>query len=758
MAKKTLPHALLLALLCGFAVGSVAIAQAGEAAPQAQEPPQQVRTPPETEAVTEVIYVTARRREEPLQTTPIAVTAITPDDLEDRNITDIQEITTATPNFKLDSVTYSSTTARTYIRGIGQDDSVVTADPGVGIYIDGVYLGRAQAILQAINDVERIEVLRGPQGTLFGRNTIGGALNIVTATPESGWGGNLMLRGGDYDLVESRLTLNLGSSDTFQSRLSLATADNKGFMTNAFDGGDRNDRNLLGGRLALRWLGGDSFVGDLAVDYTEQDRRSQIGECRYTGRGALVAVANAYGFRTACDATVNDGDPFLGASDFGDTDESEAGGLTLKLNWAGDKLSFLSISSYREADSLLELDIDVSAVNYFTQVAGVDFEQISQEFQLNGATDSVQYTAGVYFFQEEVDGNALTTTLAQFPLSPVIPAINALNSAARSQPENESVAVYGQASFDLGQRFSLTAGARYTEETKDISYFSRLFLTNTIAADFDQSRDFDEFTGLLTAAYEFTDRVFGYASASRGFKSGGFNGRPLPAQASLEPFEAEFVDSFELGLKTSTADGDTTVNFAVYYNDYQDLQLTIFQTTPTGGFASVVRNAGQATVQGAEVEFRTFLGRGFSLYGHVGLIDANYDEFLADLDGNGTVTDNSDLDFKHTPPWEFAVGMQYSKAIGSNNALTFQAEYDGRDDTQSVTANAAGTEITSYELLNARVAYDLMGGKLQLAAWGRNLTDETYTTTGLSFADSLGYVLVFFGPPRTYGADLRWRF
>jgi iron complex outermembrane receptor protein len=761
MFDRTRSRRLALALPLALLVSpALAPAFAQESPDPAQRPQdEQERTEPaEREAVTEVIYVTARRREEPLQTTPIAVTAISPDDLEDRNITDIEEITVLAPNLKLDSVTYSSMTARTYIRGIGQDDSVVTADPGVGIYVDGVYLGRAQSALQAINDVERIEVLRGPQGTLFGRNTIGGALNIITASPEPDFGGNLMVRAGDYELAESRLTLNLPASDSFQLRLSTATADNEGYMTNAFDGGDRNDRNLLGGRLSMRWQPGDSFIGDLIADYTEQDRKSQIGECRYTGNGALVPVANIFGFRQACEATANDGDPYLGASDFGDTDESDNSGLTMKLNWVGDRASLLSISSYREADSLLELDIDVSAVNYFTQVAGVGYEQVSQELQVNGSTESVLYTAGVYYFQEDVQGDALTSTLPQFPLSPAIPAINALNSDVRARPENESIAAYGQTSFDFGDRFSLTTGVRYTEETKDISFFSRLFLTDTIAADFDQSRDFDEVTGLISAAYEFSDRVFGYASASRGFKSGGFNGRPLAGQASLEPFEPEFVDSFELGLKTSTANGNLTVNTALYYNDYQDLQLTIFQTTPAGGFASVVRNAGQATVQGAEVELRAFLGHGFTLYGHAGLIDAEYDEFFADLNGDGTVTDNSDLDFKHTPPYEFALGAQYSRAIGSSDALTFQVELDGRDATPSVTANVEGTEMSSYELLNARVAYDFLGGKLQLSAWGRNLTDETYTTTGLSFGDSLGFVLVFYGPPRTYGADLRWRF
>jgi iron complex outermembrane recepter protein len=763
MADTPRPSIVVLVLVGGLVAGFSAVAQEGGQEGRAQQPPaqeeEQARPPDEAEQVTEVIYVTARRREEPLQTTPIAVTAITPDDLEERNITDLQEITTAAPNLKLDSVTYSSMTARTYIRGIGQDDSVVTADPGVGIYIDGVYLGRAQSALQAINDVERIEVLRGPQGTLFGRNTIGGAINIITATPEGGaFSGNVMLRAGDYDLLESRLSLDFPLTDKLFARLSTATVDSDGYMTNAFDGGDRNDRNLTGGRLALRWLVGDSFTGDLAVDYTEQDRKAQIGECRYTGRGALVGIANIFGFRQACEATANDGDPFLGAADFLDTDESEATGFTLKLNWVGSRLSLLSTSAYREADSLLALDLDLSAVSYFTQVAGVDYEQVSQEVQLNGGGDRYQYTAGVYYFREEVLGTAVTTTLAQFPATPFIPAVNALNSDVVAEPDNESIAAYGQADFELGERFAITAGVRYTEESKDISYLSRLFLTDTIAADFDQGQDFEEVTGLLSASYELSDRVFGYASASRGFKSGGFNGRPLPGQGSLEPFEPEFVDAYELGLKSTLAGGQLTLNGALYYNDYQDLQLTIFQTTPAGGFASVVRNAGQATVQGAEVELRAFTGNGFQFFGHLGLIDAEYDEFFADLDGDGVPSDNSDLDFKHTPPWEYGFGIQYARAIGDRNALTLQAEINGRDSTPSVTANVPGTEIESYDLVNARVAYDFLGGKLQLAGWGRNLTDEAYTSTGLSFGDSLGYVLVFYAPPRSWGADLRWRF
>jgi iron complex outermembrane receptor protein len=744
------------ALLLGFALLCLAVAPAfaqttGEqaAAPQ---------TEPPADEVEEVIYVTARRRAEPLQTTPIAVTAISPADLEERNVTDITGVTGMTPNLKLDAVTYSSQTARIYIRGVGQDDSVVTADPGVGVYIDGVYIGRAQAALQAINDVERIEVLRGPQGTLFGRNTIGGAINIITAPPAADFGGELMVRGGSDSLVESRLSLNLTNSDVFGARLSVATVDRDGFMTNAFDGSDRNSRGLAGGRLSMRYAPGSSLAGNLVMDFTDQDRRSSIGECRYTGRGSLVGAANLFGFRQACDATVLDGDPFLGASDFLDTDTSTNAGATFSLNWTGSSLSFLSISSYREADSELALDIDVSAANYAHQISPVDYNQISQELQLSGSTDEVQYTTGLYYFNEEVDGRATTTVLPQFPLTPAIAPLNALNSIVRSQPDNESVAAYGQGSFELGERASVTAGLRYTDEHKEIDYVSLLNLTNTVAADFFQQADFSEFTGLLSGAYELSDRVFGYLSVSRGFKSGGFNGRPLPGQASLEPFEPELVNSAELGLKSTLAGGKVRLNGALYYNDYEDLQLTIFQAAPGGGFASVVRNAAQATVQGAELELRASTGKGFEIFGHLGLIDAQYDEFFADLDSDGTVTDNTHLDFKHTPPYDFSIGVQYTTAVAGSNLLTLQAEVTGRDETPSVTANVEGTEITAYELLNARAAYDFLNGKVQFALWGRNLTDETYTTTGLSFADSFGFNLVFYAPPRSYGADLRWRF
>jgi iron complex outermembrane receptor protein len=715
-------------------------------------------TQPPDETFGDVIYVTARRREEPLQTTPVAVTAVLPEVLEERNITDIEELTAVAPNLKLDAATYTSTAARIYIRGVGQDDPVVTADPGVGVYVDGVYLGRAQASLQAINDVERIEVLRGPQGTLFGRNTIGGAINIVTAAPASSFAGQLFARGGNRSLVESRFSLNAPATDELWLRLATATVKNEGFMTNAVDGSRRNDRDLVGGRFALRFDPSSSFLGDLAVDYTTQDRSSSIGECLYTGSGALVAVANAFGFRSACDATRLDGDPYLGASDFLDTDESDAGGATLTLGWQGGRYGVQSISAYREGETELALDIDQSAVDYFDQVAASDFDQISQELQLNGSTERMDFTVGAYYFREDVGAFDHTETLTQFPLTPRIAPINNLNTDVTRAIDNDSLALYGQSSVDLGDRFSLTAGLRYTEETKDIDYLSRLFLTDTIATDVTQRLDFEELTGLLSAAYEFTDRIFGYASANRGFKSGGFNGRVQVGSPQIETFEPEFVNAYELGLKTSSERGRVVANGALYWSDYEDLQLTIFQTTPQGGFASVVRNAGQATVRGAELELRAITGAGIQLFAQLGLTDAEYDEFFADLDGDGVPTDNTDLDFKHTPEWVYGVGIQYSRAVFGDELLTLQAEVDARAETFTNTANTPGTEITQRELLHARVAYDFLGGKLQLGLWGRNLTDETYTTTGLSFADSLGFNIVIYAPPRTYGADLRWRF
>ncbi len=740
----------------GWVTSPGLIAQEESTTPDEQQPTEIAA--PEDPQLEEVIVVTARRREEPLQTVPVAVTAISPEDLEERNITELENVTEITPNLKLDAVTYSSTTARVYIRGVGQDDGVVTADPGVGVYMDGVYLGRSQTVLQAINDLDRIEVLRGPQGTLYGRNTVGGAINLIPAPPQPGLGGNVMLRGGNFSHLEGRVTADLTNSDTFGARIALAALENDGFMDNAFDGSKRNSRGLVGGRLSFRWNPGEAFQGDFAVDYTDQDRKASIGECRYTGAGSLVGVANIYGFEPACKDTANDGDPFRSAADYGDTDTAQAAGYTLSLDWTGNSFGFLSLSAYRDGDSLLDLDLDTSAADYFAQTAGVEFNQLSQEFQFYGATDRIQYTTGLYYFQEEVTGTARTITLDQFPLTPVIPAVNRLNSDAVSQPDNESLAAYGQASFNVTNRLQLTGGLRYTDDTKKIDYYSLLFLTNEVAADFVQEESWDEFTGLFSLGYEFSDRVFSYLSASRGFKSGGFNGRPLPEQNGLEPFDAEYVDTFELGAKTTLGSGKVMLNGALYYSQYDDMQLTIFQTTPGGGFASVVKNAGKSTVQGAEVEFRVGTGTGLSFYGHLGLIDASYDEFFADLNGDGTETDNTYLDFKHTPPYDFSLGVQYSMQIGQSNLLSMQAEVTGRDATQATTANVVGTEMTSYELLNARVAYDFLQGKLQLAAWGRNITDEAYTTTGLSFGESLGFNLVYYAMPATYGIDLRWHF
>ena len=715
----------------------------------------------------EEMVITARRRNENLQETPVSVTAFRVTDLIDRTATRIDDISNAVPNLKFDGASGSSHNSRIYIRGVGQDDPINTSDPGVGIYVDGVYLARAQGSLLSLSDVDRVEALRGPQGTLYGKNTIGGAINVITTKPGPDFEGLGTVRLGNFRTFDSRLMLNVPLlEDLAFARLSIATETSDGYTSNQLFGDNRNDNKLLAGRAAVRLLPTEDLDILLSFDRSIEDEKLPLGECRFSG-GGLSALAPLAGidFAGACSDT-RISSTFKGTSDVPSKNELDTYGANGTVIWERDDYTLKSISAWRRVKTDARFDIDATGVRFFQQdqFPG-EHDQLSQEFQLSGMAwdDRLQFVSGLYYFRETADSGALTLALPDsLPVlaaigSPLFDAVSVLNNVTVTNIANLSYAAYGQAAYDVTPWLSLTAGIRRTEERKELDHRSVETFSGRPIVDAKLSERFDAWTPSANVRLQLSDDVNAYAGWSRGFKSGGFNGRAGTDVGQLEPFDPEFVDSFEAGIKSSWFDNHLVVNAAYFYNDYDDIQLTVFSVSSNGGFASNIRNAAEADVQGVELEFRARPFEGLELSGSLGLIDADYDDFVADLDGDGIVENNSGLDFKHTPPYQYNIAAAYSHLVANLGVVTARADWFQQGRVFYNTTNSQSIKQSKFGLLDLRVSLELDNGHTDIAFWGKNFLNREYLSGAIPF-DALGFDSAYYAQPRTYGVEITRRF
>lgn len=742
------------------------------------------------------IVVTARRREESLQETPIAISAFSAETLEQRQIVQTQDLERITPSLQFKpagQLSGNSAASVVFIRGIGQLDPTAAVDPGVGVYIDEVYVGRSVGGTLEFGDIASVEVLRGPQGTLFGRNTIGGAILVRTREPEIGeFSGRARFRVGSDDLYEGFAALNVPLTDTAAARISGGFRTRDGYVIRAFDGLDLGNEDVGTANAALRWEPTSAFDVSLRADYTKRDENGApftfAGINENAPVPAIVSVAAGCPGATIPFAPIAPGDPRFGApfvpmiddarcaNDFqalgsfvnGGTADvlstSEVWGVSGTARYElSDSLTFKSITAYRSTESRGIRDADNTPFVIITTDVGAKSTQFSQELQLQYDRGIVSGIVGAYYFDEDTDERA-TVPLAFPPSPPVISSLLVGGPGSRdlqfSDLETRSLAAFGELSVEVIDGLELSGGLRYTEDRKTFQGTVLNLFPETLPDPdplpteaipeggplFTYNRPFrDTFsalTGSASVRYEFTDWFNAYVSYARSFKSGGFNTRynaPPPGFVPV-PFEEETVDSYEVGTKMEF--GDFRLNMAAFQADYTDMQLVFRQ-----GVVPLLFNAGEARIRGFEAEASYRPLGGLTLDAGISILDDEIRSITPVPGATATVEPGDDLPLTPSFQGNFSVGYE----IPLNARYTLTPRFDGSYTSKVtfITGSVPMIEQDGYFVGNASLEL-AVDDRWKLTGGVINLFDEEYLIQGNASLGTLGYAERIFARPRNW--------
>jgi len=737
---------------------AVVLVCAGPAlAQEAEEAPDEGQMTEEEKAIEEAlarqpfageITVTSRRREEALQEIPIAVSVVGGAQLQDVAATTISELEGYVPNLSIYQGRNQSTTLTAFVRGVGQADPLWGVDPGVGLYIDDVYVARPQGALLDVYDVERVEVLRGPQGTLYGKNTIGGAIKYVTRSLSNTPEGRITWNPGTFGTQEFRASIGGPIvKDKLLAKASFAKLTRDGYGENLYQNRDVSDKDTTAYRLALEWLPSDKVSIRANYDSIE-DRAEPVGLTRLEENPLCWVFLGE-----ACPPYDNHFDTESGLAPINSTDTT---GYSLTVTWdINPALQFKSITAYRENDAQNNIDFDTTPAPIVDTGPAVYFDdQTTQEFQLVfSGSDKWSGVLGLYYF----DGTAGGKVNATF--------IGSIFVTTQGDIGTKSYALYADGAFKLTDRLTLNVGLRPTRETKHGTAFNVYNTDNSyedilsVTADFDDEVTFTSWAPKLGLDYQFNPDVMGYFKVNRGFKSGGYNVRAQETvfPESGLPFDDEVMTVAEIGLKTVLANRSLVLNTAVFYGDYTDIQVSTFTDYDSDGdgvndaFFGNFLNAGDATISGLEVEYNWASKSWFGLSGFLALLDTDPDFLDENEDG---VLDAQVI--SNAPELTGAIRGNFDFP-GFGGLFTASVGYSYRDD--SILTNEGVDPITqpAFGLADAWISWLSGNARWRFGISGKNLTDEEYLTNGYNIP-SLGILQGSYGMPRTFVATLEWRF
>lgn len=690
------------------------------------------------------IKVTARKREETLQEVPVAVTAFTAEALDKMNVQDISDLDGQVPNLTIYAARGASSTVTAYIRGIGQSDPTWGADPGVGIYLDDVYIARPQGALLDVFDVSRIEVLRGPQGTLYGKNTIGGAIKYISRGLPTQTEGFAQVSMGNYNQLDAKAAIGgpLGGADSgLRGRVAVASMNRDGFGENTFTGQPVSDKQINAARLNLGAYAGDDFDVQFGLDWIDD----QSGM-----RGSKMLAPNPY---TPAYPPMDD--RYDIRSGMRNLNSVETKGASATVNWRpNDDVALKYVVAKRESDSDANIDFDSTPVKLADVGGTYTDNQVSNEVQFNyDAGGRARGVVGVYQFSGEAGGQIRNNYF------------NLQFGDTRGKVLTDSIALYADWTFDLTNKFKLDVGARYTDEDKRAIVLNRFYSDATftrpiaVAADFDKTTNFKNISPKVSLDYEITPDIMVYGLATRGFKSGGYNIRAnaVAVPRSAEPFDDETVDSFEVGSKMAFLDQRLFLNLSAFHNKYKDIQLSVFTGIDTNGdgiddaFFGDFTNAGAGTVNGLEFEYQYLPTQHWLISGNLAWLDTKYDEYM---DRGVNVADQ--MKFTNAPDFSGALNVEYRTDLANGGNLSARVSYSYQSEVWPTTDLSPVIRQDGYGLLNAGVIWRL-DDAWTFSLQGTNLADEEYRTTGYNIP-AVGTLLGFYGPPRQYSLSVRYDF
>ena len=688
----------------------------------------------------EEVEVVARKRgdAERLQDVPVAATAYSGDQLEALQTRDLESLAFKMPNVQMDDAGTIKSTANFTVRGLGVNSSIPSIDPTVGVFVDGMYMGINAGVILDLFDLEGIEVLRGPQGLLFGRNVTGGAVVVKTAKPTEEFMSKVRFSTTAQEETNLAATVSGQISESVNGRMTAYYSDDKGWFENKANGNDN-----LGA--STTWFVRPSFTVDIGesadlivrLESGHVDADGPIGQ----NRGDFSqAIASSVGV-TDWDNSEGSFEVAIDNEGWAETDWSQAI-AEYNQDVAFGNGTITNILAWRDYETAGEGDIDSLPVHLFHSYSLIDQDQLSNELRYSGRFGNTSVTSGVYWFSQDLEYIEERNLLG-----------GALVMAGGGVQDHTAKGVFTQADIDLNESWVLTLGGRYSSEEKSVDIASIIPGLNDCdrqgcaTYDFSDREEWSAFTPKVGMQWVMSDTAQAYAVWTKGFRSGGYNMRNTAFGESPGPTDQEEQNSFEIGAKSQWLDGRVKTNMAVFHNTIDDMQREVNLPSETAGVAQLIRNTANATIRGAEFELMAAATDNLLLTMNLGYVDGEYDDIWLDLTGDGVV-DGADyaLDIPRLAPWTYGVGMVHDLQLGSWGALTSRINYNHRD-ASAYTDNNLGM-LSEVEMVDFSIGFAPDSGNYRLALFGKNMLDEVSEGNDTQLPGMLGPVTL--GPNSTF--------
>ncbi|WP_411820886.1 TonB-dependent receptor [Hyphococcus formosus] len=696
----------------------------------------------------DTIVITARKVEENLQDVPIAVTALGGEQLKESQITDLSQIAGRVPSFTYQS--QNSMESEIFIRGVGSVRlNGATADASVGTFIDEIYIGRRGSATPPIFDLERLEVLRGPQGTLFGKNVVGGALSLVTAKPQFEFGGGGYVSYGNYNTIHATGHVTGPITENVALRLALYQNRHDGYAENIVRNEELEDLESYAGRISLLWNLNDNMTLNLSADASTEEGG---GPSRHSVDNPFVP-----GFGPVSPNLISQ-DPRTNESPYEQYARKETAGITARFEWDMGPVTATYLGAFRKGDGDARwTQAGAGAPPSLTDSTLTQLERhtgITQEIRFASAQDQrFRWLAGLYYLDDNTRRQSRNTAISFLPggagsTRDILDGDNEFFQVGVSK----NYAAFGEVAYDITDDLTITAGGRYTidKKTWDIEVveyslgpdgMDNIFSTAPVQGEYQVSTDdkWSEFTPKVTLDWRFADGKIAYLSAAKGFKGGGWQGGAANATAAETPYSPETAWTYEAGLKTDLFDNRVRFNLAAFYTDFKDLQVELLDDV---NLVLVVANAADATIKGVEAEFQGKPHDYITIFASGSYLDAEYKNYIDPLRG----IDYSGNQIQRTPEYQFNVGGNFEMPISNNVNFVANADYGYQ---AKMFYGPANTNLEpGYGLLDLRAGIAAPDGSWSLQFYGRNMTDKLYRVSIIPFA---GDEFSAFGAPRTYG-------